>query len=317
MWFVVVSVLLGLVYSEVPVILTHPTNITVSPGASAEFYCKGEGSPTPTVMFTPEHYLSEVIDRPRAQRRGEGVVSTRKNFLAVSEADEGWYVCIAANSEGIATSRAYLRVKDLCKKMKCSKKETCVVNNELGTASCQCTACEDTKKKGRKSTVCSNMHLKSALLLLFGVMLAFLLISVPAENVDQDDVRNYLEEIADYEEEDNPEDDELAVRNDDDDNDQDNDNDEDELDDITVRSDNDDDDTTKVADPKALWFPRVRRVRLPRVRLPRVRLPRVRLPRVRLPRVRLPRFRVPRFRVPRLPSWGRRRRRRRRGWGKK
>jgi len=166
------------------------------------------------------------------------------------------------------------------------------------------------------------MHLKSALLLLFGVMLAFLLISVPAENVDQDDVRNYLEEIADYEEEDNPEDDELAVRNDDDDNDQDNDNDEDELDDITVRSDNDDDDTTKVADPKALWFPRVRRVRLPRVRLPRVRLPRVRLPRVRLPRVRLPRvrlprFRVPRFRVPRLPSWGRRRRRRRRGWGKK
>jgi len=145
MLFVVVSVLLGLVYSEAPVILTHPTNITVSPGASAEFYCKGEGSPTPTVMFTPEHYLSEVIDRPRAQRRGEGVVSTRKNFLAVSEADEGWYVCIAANSEGIATSRAYLRVKDLCKKMKCSKKETCVVNNELGTASCQCTACEDTK----------------------------------------------------------------------------------------------------------------------------------------------------------------------------
>ena len=50
---------------------------------------QGEGSPTPTVMFTAEHYLSEVADRVRAVRKGEGVVSTRKNFLSVSEADEG------------------------------------------------------------------------------------------------------------------------------------------------------------------------------------------------------------------------------------
>ena len=40
----------------------------------------------------------------------------------------GWYVCIAANSEGIATSRAYLRVKDLCKGIKCGRKQTCVVS---------------------------------------------------------------------------------------------------------------------------------------------------------------------------------------------
>jgi len=54
-------------------------------------------------------------------------------------------VCIVANSEGVVTSKAYLTVKDLCKKVKCPKKQTCVANAELGTAECQCETCSDTE----------------------------------------------------------------------------------------------------------------------------------------------------------------------------
>lgn len=55
------------------------------------FFPQGEGSPTPTVTFTAENYLSETLEdyKKAAASSWQGTVSTRKSFLSVTAADEG------------------------------------------------------------------------------------------------------------------------------------------------------------------------------------------------------------------------------------
>ena len=132
-------------HASLPVIVQGPKNKTVCPGAQFKLECKAEGAPAPKITITRlEEAELEMVESRREVIEEEPcpkeVIYMNEE---VSAQDEGWYRCVAANSQGVVFSDAFLRVYDLCADISCTGGRVCVPDNEAATASCVCPECED------------------------------------------------------------------------------------------------------------------------------------------------------------------------------
>ena len=128
-----------------PVIIQTPKNMTVAPGSPFKLECKAEGAPAPKITITR---LEEAeMDPVKSTGNGLDGELRPKEVIYMNEEvyalDEGWYRCVAANSQGVVFADAYLRIKDLCGDVTCTGGKTCVPDNEAATASCVCPECVD------------------------------------------------------------------------------------------------------------------------------------------------------------------------------
>src|SRR6218665_2542055 len=86
-------------------------------GETQRFECQVIGYPTPTVTwFKDEVNISENLRYQIDYNQEQGTIALI--IRNVNLADEGLYLCKAENSEGHATTTAYLVVKGKCECMK-------------------------------------------------------------------------------------------------------------------------------------------------------------------------------------------------------
>ena len=146
-FFVVLLVIGGLSAAELPVITQGPVNVTAVEDSTVTFLCEAKGNPTPEILIVRK--TTEVdyntLPEPTSRLGGESSeVSVFKTLNGIRREDEGWYVCIASNSQGHVTSEAYLDVvSDLCQGVKCPNRKQCHADYTTMKAECRCTSCED------------------------------------------------------------------------------------------------------------------------------------------------------------------------------
>ncbi|XP_066158204.1 fibroblast growth factor receptor homolog 1-like isoform X1 [Euwallacea fornicatus] len=94
----------------------YPENLTVLVNSTAQFEC-------PLIMIDLEPYITWIFINATYDQDSNNLVGVNKNanvlnpqILEISNVtydDEGWYACIAANSLGRTTAKAYLKVVDV------------------------------------------------------------------------------------------------------------------------------------------------------------------------------------------------------------
>lgn len=133
-----------------PFINIQPLNITVPPGATAQFKCAANGAPAPTITITSRdesNYQApskEERETAKASNPESSAVNIIQEIEDVTEEHEGWYRCMAGNVQGAVYEDAYLTVLDLCASMDCEPPKSCEADYILGTASCVCPECDTT-----------------------------------------------------------------------------------------------------------------------------------------------------------------------------
>lgn len=126
-------------YGGSAVITNPPRNITVPPGAEAQFACSADDTIKMLIM-AKEDYASqpEVADLI-----AQGITATtQKTIQVIDEAykqHEGWYVCVAYGTNGDSVqAEAYLRILDLCAVVSCGDGKECKADPYTGTYECIC-----------------------------------------------------------------------------------------------------------------------------------------------------------------------------------
>jgi hypothetical protein len=115
-----------------------PRNITVPPGANAQFACTADGAVR--VVIIPEMDMqAESMTMPM----DAGVTpSTQKVIQVIDEAyeqHEGWYVCVAYGIDGGKDEfKAYLRIYDICQYSNCAAPKVCSPDIYTGEYECVC-----------------------------------------------------------------------------------------------------------------------------------------------------------------------------------
>lgn len=135
-----------------PFINIQPVNITVPPGATAQFKCAATGGPAPVITISLKTEALSNYKPPTEADRQAAIASATSSDLSsvnviqeiedVSEEHEGWYTCLATNVQGAVYSDAYLRVLDLCATISCDAPKICEADYILGTAECVCPECD-------------------------------------------------------------------------------------------------------------------------------------------------------------------------------
>ena len=123
-----------------PSIKVHPRNVTVPKDSYAKFFCSATGSPSPhlVIVRADSNYVIPEFAKNAVSKGEESLPEVQQTIGPITEANEGWYECIAANFWGTVKSRAYLRVMDLCAEVNCKPPKTCVQDYDNATASCEC-----------------------------------------------------------------------------------------------------------------------------------------------------------------------------------
>lgn len=123
-----------------PTIKVHPRNVTVPKDSYAKFYCSATGSPSPhlVIVRADSNYVVPTFSKNAMSKGEESLPEVQQTIGPITEANEGWYECIAANYWGTVKSRAYLRVMDLCADVQCKAPKTCVQDYDAATATCEC-----------------------------------------------------------------------------------------------------------------------------------------------------------------------------------
>ena len=123
-----------------PTIKVHPRNVTVPKDSYAKFFCSATGSPSPhlVIVRADSNYDIPKFSKFSVSKTEESLPEVQQTIGPITEANEGWYECIAANYWGAVKSKAYLRVMDLCEGVECKEPKTCVQDYDAETASCQC-----------------------------------------------------------------------------------------------------------------------------------------------------------------------------------
>jgi len=133
---------------EPPYINIVPRNITVPPGATAQFRCAAEGAPAPTITITPRDEATYTPPKQSDKDKLANVERSNVNIIQeiedVTKEHEGWYRCLASNVQGAVYYDAYLRVLDLCATIDCAPPKTCEADYLAETASCVCPECDTT-----------------------------------------------------------------------------------------------------------------------------------------------------------------------------
>ncbi|KAL5247795.1 hypothetical protein ACHWQZ_G019625 [Mnemiopsis leidyi] len=120
-----------------------PRNVTVPPGASAQFACTAENAVK--VIVVPEF---EARQQPDVADLSTSP-STQKVIQVIDEAyqnHEGWYICIAYGADGERDEfRAYLRIYDICAYSNCAAPQVCSPDMYTGGFECVCPGnCDNT-----------------------------------------------------------------------------------------------------------------------------------------------------------------------------
>lgn len=161
----IIACLIAGATAAVPEINTEPVNVTVSLGDTATFKCKGSGQPTPNIMIVKEDSVTDIELLNTGDRKTKySKVSVFRTLTDVTMSDEGWYICVVSNSNGEATSRAYLRIQDLCENVKCPKRKYCYANSTKGVGECKCKECDDTRYKPVCGTDCQTYYNKCSMM---------------------------------------------------------------------------------------------------------------------------------------------------------
>ncbi|XP_063691598.1 uncharacterized protein LOC134823932 [Bolinopsis microptera] len=135
-----------------PFINIKPVNITVPPGATAQFKCAASGAPAPTITIMAQEEAMTSYSPPSLEEREAAKASdpdsSNVNIIQeiedVTKDHEGWYTCMAGNVQGAVFHDAYLRVLDLCATITCDPPKTCEPDYIAGTATCVCPECDTT-----------------------------------------------------------------------------------------------------------------------------------------------------------------------------
>ncbi|XP_019758876.1 fibroblast growth factor receptor homolog 1 isoform X2 [Dendroctonus ponderosae] len=97
-------------YHNTPILTQSPDNLTVLTGSKARFQCKFVSDLHPHMTWlklAPENNSSDEI-QPKSS-----ITPEELEISNVTHEDEGWYMCIATNSLGSTTAKAYLTVVDV------------------------------------------------------------------------------------------------------------------------------------------------------------------------------------------------------------
>ena len=111
-----------------PTIKVHPRNVTVPKDSYAKFFCSATGSPSPhlVIVRADSNYAIPTFNKNQVSKGEESLPEVQQTIGPITEANEGWYECIAANYWGTVKSRAFLRVMDLCEAVDCKPPKSCV-----------------------------------------------------------------------------------------------------------------------------------------------------------------------------------------------
>lgn len=118
------------------IITTPPRNVTIPAGSKASFRCSADMTVRVTIVKKTEQ-IEELID-------GGGKATSQTTIQEIDDArneHEGWYVCTAYGSDGMAaTAEAYLEIRDICASSKCVAPKVCQPDQYKGTYECVCPA---------------------------------------------------------------------------------------------------------------------------------------------------------------------------------
>lgn len=126
-----------------PVILFLSSNQTVAPGEEFEIVCMAEGAPSPHIEITfSEDADFSLVASYNSVSIVKSVLQTQLVQPNAIYEDEGWYRCVAKNSQGYVYKDTYLTVaasQDLCRSTNCESPQVCEVFD--GEPYCVCPYC--------------------------------------------------------------------------------------------------------------------------------------------------------------------------------